>query len=382
MKKEYTMKLIGIFGTGRNGSTLLLRVLDGIPGVFTDPAEVNFLSILNDLAEGRHARERTIKNATSRPLRSLHRPIPIRRLVSYYKNHILEIEQESLSRVDPPIQTGPDPISVVSKLKSYSAVEFVPAFIKAVSAWTNPGQEFEYAMFKSIETPYVADYEAAFPEMRFIHIIRDPIDVWSSAKRTITQGSKRPGWYMGFDVLKTMIEYRWMPHAQSILANSKSSRHICVRYEDLINDAEKVITEISNWVGAGMPEKPTTQTILGGRTMTSMGSNPSQKGVIASAEVQADLATKNAYDKVLTNREHDFIRLYTHDLARQLGYEEQTHAKPEKIWRRWLAPDRWDFMHVHGIKSWIMALASFVYRRVFIYRACRSVPKSKSNSFT
>ena len=153
------MQLIGIFGTGRNGSTLLLRVLDGIPGVFADPAEVNFLSVLNDLAEGRHARERTVKNATSRSLRSLKRPIPTKRLVSFYEYHVGQIEAEDLSRVDPPIQVGASPIKSICERDHYTAVEFVPEFLKALAAWVSPDQKPECAMFKSIETPYIGDYE-------------------------------------------------------------------------------------------------------------------------------------------------------------------------------------------------------------------------------
>lgn len=35
-------RLIGIFGTGRNGRTLLTRLLDGIDGVYVHPVESNF----------------------------------------------------------------------------------------------------------------------------------------------------------------------------------------------------------------------------------------------------------------------------------------------------------------------------------------------------
>ncbi len=42
--------LIAIFGTARNGSTLFLRLLDGIAETYVHPVESSFLSELNDSA--------------------------------------------------------------------------------------------------------------------------------------------------------------------------------------------------------------------------------------------------------------------------------------------------------------------------------------------
>ena len=35
--------LVGIFGAGRNGSSLLMRLLDGSPGLWIYPIELNYL---------------------------------------------------------------------------------------------------------------------------------------------------------------------------------------------------------------------------------------------------------------------------------------------------------------------------------------------------
>ena len=35
--------LLGIFGTGRNGSTMLMRLLDGSPGIWIFPYELSYL---------------------------------------------------------------------------------------------------------------------------------------------------------------------------------------------------------------------------------------------------------------------------------------------------------------------------------------------------
>ncbi len=50
--------LIAIFGTGRNGSTLLERLLDGVPETYVHPADETFLCCFDDPARhGRYSNE-------------------------------------------------------------------------------------------------------------------------------------------------------------------------------------------------------------------------------------------------------------------------------------------------------------------------------------
>jgi hypothetical protein len=53
--------LVGIFGAGRNGSSLLMRLLDGSPGLWIYPIELNYL---------RSFAPRSLKSAVKRTLAS------------------------------------------------------------------------------------------------------------------------------------------------------------------------------------------------------------------------------------------------------------------------------------------------------------------------
>ena len=93
--------LIGIFGTGRNGSTLLARLLDGIEGAYVHPVEANFLCAMNDLAWRPMVRRRVIQNAVRHRLKHLDRTIPMRRLLRFYGAHLRELEHDYIPLVAP-----------------------------------------------------------------------------------------------------------------------------------------------------------------------------------------------------------------------------------------------------------------------------------------
>jgi hypothetical protein len=59
--------LVGIFGAGRNGSSLLMRLLDGSPGLWIYPIELNYL---------RSFAPRSLKSAVKRTLASCASHLP------------------------------------------------------------------------------------------------------------------------------------------------------------------------------------------------------------------------------------------------------------------------------------------------------------------
>ena len=364
-------RLIGIFGTGRNGSTLLTRLLDGIDGVYVHPVESNFLCAMNDLALLPVVRRRTIQNAVDAPLRRLHRRIPMRRLMSFYDQHCREIEQDYIPLVAP-IELGEPARERVRVRSDCTPAEFVPFFLGAIAQWVEKDRPAGAAMFKSIETPYIGDYERLFPDMRFIHIIRDPVEVWASSKRSLVSYKKLPPWYLGSDNLRTTIDRRWLPHARAILARRGAPNHFTVRYEDLVKDPGDTIRGICDWLGVAPPEAPDTQTMLGGRHPRAMPDNPSQRGVATPRRAVADLHERHAFEEVVTPRERDLIVHLAYPLARELGYfETLSPPDPRQLWRAWRSVDEWDFRHVAGGFARCKALASLIRRRAYVWRCCQ-----------
>jgi hypothetical protein len=216
--------------------------------------------------------------------------------------------------------------------------------------------------FKTIETPYVSDYERVFPEMRFIHIIRDPITTYASLKRTRV-GRKHLPFYADGDHLQTLLDARWLPHARSIRerVEAEPDRHVLIRYEDLSADASTAVRRLCDWLGVEAPDEPDQQTTLGGRSVTELPLNPS--GVDATpVGVVSDMAQLFGYEDVLTRRERALIGHCTAPLGTALGYPGRRRNR-FTLWLSWLLPDRDERLNRSSRLRWLLAVAK---RRAYI----------------
>ena len=363
--------LVGIFGTGRNGSTLITRLLDGIPGAYVHPVEANFLSAMNDLAGREFVSENVIKNVVTHPLHHLDRSIPFERLRRFYANHQNEIETDLLPVVGD-VELGRPPFEALADRPTWLARDFVVAFLRAFTDWVQPGAKPATMVFKTIETPYVADYERLFPSMRFIHIIRDPIEMWASQKRSLVIGKELPQWYLGMDNLSACIDRRWMPHARLVADRLNAPSHFIVRYEDLLRDAKAVMSRLTAWLGVSGGASPTVQTVLGGRHPQQLQRYSSQPGVETSREVVRDLKERHGYVDVVSERERRLIRLATWSMGRRLGYGlDSERPDPDEVRRLWRSVDEGEFGHGGGIRSSILDAWSFLKRRRYVRQVCR-----------
>jgi hypothetical protein len=356
--------LLGIFGAGRNGSTLLQRLLDGSPDLWVHPVEVNYLSVLSDLIQYGRVEQRTLANASVKPLfleGELERDVLLDTLAVQFQ----EIEWTYLPNLVEPLTPHGDPRELLDRPR-YGPAEFLPALLEAVRRCYDSGGERRYLVFKSIETPYIADYERVFPELRFLHILRNPLDNYSSLKRTNVLRKGWSVWHHGGDELRMFLEARWVPHAR-FLTRTMPERHLIVRYEDLVRDPEGVVGEICAWLGAAPPADGTTQTVLGGRRMREFPLSPSKDGVKTPEKVVADMAGRHGYEDVLSARERDFITIRTSSLCAALGYGENG-ASPARLGLalRWTLPDRWELRNARSKRRLATAL---VRRRWYIWRS-------------
>lgn len=353
MSQVTTSRLIGIFGTGRNGSTLLLRLLDGIADCYVHPVDITALAPFDDLAHLRTVRKRSHNNTTARPLRYLSRTLQARSLWRYFRVQADEVRQDYLDNTVEPISPGPDVSDVFPTRGAMTLSEFLPTFLDDMAAWLCPAvseEESRKLMFKCTETSYLADYRQHFPGMKFIHIVRHPFDTWSSMKRTLMVARSRPVFYLGGNTLRSFIEYRWIPHIRFIEKHRDDPDHVIVRYEDLVRSPTEVIHRIADRLGVRPPKEPDVQTLLGGRHFKAAQFNPSQPGVRTPERAAADLATKHRYESVITEREKALIRYRSGTLADGLSYlGDQPTVEKSALVRQWLDKDEWDRRNLSGI---------------------------------
>lgn len=326
-------RLVGVFGVGRNGSTLLMRLLDGSPGLWMHPVELNWLSFRQlDFDAWAH-------------------------------EQIREIEDLYVSRLVAPVDRAEIEVPPEGTVEE-RAVAFLDAVRRAYDG------DRAWLAFKSIEAAEIDRYLELFPGLCAVHIVRDPFMAFASLKRTDMLQKRKPFWFQG-DLLRTFLERRWVPHARRALdlVERDPERHVLVTYEQLVENPPTVVGRICGWLGIEEPPDPTLQTVLGGREVRELPSNTSKEGVATPKRVVRDMASTYDYEDVLTEREREFIAFRAAPLARRLGYSGEWNgsAEPSRahLARAWVLPDRWELMNV-GSK--LAFGKNLLLRRAYIYR--------------
>lgn len=362
--------LVGVFGTGRNGSTLLLRLLDGSPDLWMHPVDVVYLAIFDDLARVGHATARSVRSETTRPLLHLDRRVPAKPLVEGFRFHSDELDRAYLPKLVEPYERAGDPWPPLEASADYAADEFLPALLAAVRdsyRGQSPDEPPRSLGFKTIEAAYAADYARVFPQLRLVHIVRHPLTNYASLKRTVMEQKGRPFWNDGQDILRTFLDARWLPHARLLarVLDAEPERHRLVRYEDLRADPRREILSLCDWLGIRPPELPDRQTVLGGRRMRELPPNASKAGVATPEEVVADTAARFAYDEVVTPREAALIARAAAPLAARLGYDGLPERSAARLWLDWLPPDSWE---LRNVRSWPRFGLKLLERRAYVTR--------------
>ncbi len=362
--------MIGIFGAGRNGSTLLMRLLDGSPGLWVYPIELNYFT---DFAENRRLSQvkRAVRNLLGRGDEKTE-------FLQWAKEQVEELNKVYVEQLAEPLSLRANPLDVIAQKAGGSIRSRLPVFLEGMrSAYdARDLQPAPLLVFKSIEVSDLATYSALFPRMRFIHIIRHPFSNYASLKRTNIINKQKPFWFLG-DLLRTQLEERWLAHARFIseAGQQGSERHFVTTYENLCTQPTHIVRDICRWLQVAPPAVPAVQTVLGGRRMRELPDNPSKEGVKTPPHVVADMSREFGYEDVLTQREKDFIILRTYSLARRLGYfaPDEVAELPRRftVARRWFLPDQWEFMNAH---SKFRLAGAVLRRRWYIYSRLLSSP--------
>lgn len=360
--------LLAIFGAGRNGSTLIMRLLDGAPDLWVHPVDVVYLTAFDDLARDGVLSGASMRTATTRSLAHLHGTVRTAALLDLWRPHIDTIDVEYLHELTEPYERTGDPEAGFDAEQATTAGAFLPAYLEAVRRACDARPEPRLLAFKTSETAYIDEYIDTFPGLRCLHILRDPLTNYASAKRTWMESKRTPFWGGGEDILETFLEARWLPHARTLAhaLDVDPNRHHLVRYEDLCADPVHEILGVCDWLGIAPPPEPEIQTVLGGRHMRSLPSNPSQLGLNTPKRVVRDMAAEFGYETIVTPREDALIRRLTGAFGSRFGYD--LDARPGSafsLWLRWLPADSSERLHVTNWARWVWML---LRRRAYISR--------------
>lgn len=356
-----------IVGSGRNGSSLLLRLLDGSAGLAVYPNDFNYFRTFN-----RHTWKGRLRDFL------------LRLLLGQYANSLLEhyhfrrwahSEWIKLYQEIPSTRSLKDEHCIVVDNSVVEAIRCGFAsgstqFSRAVcERFADSGIDAKLVL-KTTECDRIYDYMTLFSIRRCVHIFRDPVRTYASLKRT-HHFKSQPPWYDGGDILREIVDRRWNAHVNAyreLVARNPDS-HIVVRYEDLISSPQQEIARVCNFLGVAMPEQPTKQTIFGGHEMRHGSSNPSQLGLSTPQVVSANLEAGGGYLAVIEPREEQLIRVLTQTNAHFLGYPAPSDSVSlESLRSAWRFPDKWEIAFWY--RPWRM-LRFLVARRLWIRRRLR-----------
>jgi hypothetical protein len=347
--------------------------------VWIHPRELNYLSVFSDLAKYGYVRKIT-DHCAGEYIDLSHDSAEFMVLMERYF-------RKDLNAVQKLIGTNTDTAELEQQIaqqwvnRRYGVEELLPRYLEFVRGLfdSNCDVRGNMIVFKSIETMFLSEYERTFPNMKFIHIVRDPVDNYSSAKRTLILRDKRPLWHLGGDSFRTIVDKRWMPHAKFLVENSESrgTRHIMTRYEDLTRSPIQELERICRELDIALPVDPGRLTMQGSTHIREEVTNPSMPGIRTPERVVNDLGARYQYEEVVSARERAIIRLVTVPLATKIGYRSADEGA--SAWwlillaLRWLVPDRWDIVNVFGGPRLGVYAEMIVFPILSIFRLVRAL---------
>jgi len=359
--------LISIIGTGRNGSSMLARMLDGPSNLYVHPVEERLITTFDDLIRRKKVLPNTMQNARVHSISNIDKNVPSILLEKYFQPSLRMLKNDHMRNSSATKKIEQFNIFHHMANREYNFSSFLPEYLKALSKHILPKYNFKNYLFKTIETPYIDDYVRLFPNMKFIHLIRDPITVCSSQKRSIILNKGHPASYLGGDWLDCMMNKRWLPHARAINKYKNSENHILIRYEDLVKNPINEISRITNKFSLKMPRRPDFQTEFCDTNMDKIIYTSSKKGIQVTTKVVSDLQRKNNYDEVLTTREIELIKYLSEDLSADFAYSYGKKVNYKSLLWQHIHLDKWEIKNCRTLKSIIKLPGAIIKRRKMLF---------------
>lgn len=333
-----------------------MRLLDGSPDLWMYPIEIKYLFRLAPTGCA----------------------IPGQVLRSWAEYQFGELERNYVAKLQEPLPAPAVRSMPLDERREYPPGAGLHLFLaRAAEAYGASGIGMALG-FKSTEAEHKRLYENVVPDLRMIHIVREPISQFASTKRTVLE---RPGflvWYQHSDLISTFVR-RWRAHVETALdgLRQRPAHHLLMRYEDLRSAPAAEIQRITGWLRIAPPPEPEVQTVFGGRRMTRLPANPSKAGVETPPHVVADMQERFGYTKVVSRREERLLRHCTASLSAALGYPaspQNTSALARmRLFGSWILPERWE---LDLLKQRRRALLELFERRRFIFQALFSLSSS------
>jgi len=279
-----------ICGPGRSGTTLLTQLLDGHPNLFVLPGDSNYMGRFHDKKWKYNSLalywiKRLINPSGQHPFWFLGKaPKNYKRFLSFL-NYFLEQKIEPF-------------LAVVSSV--YAANEDK---INKPKYWVEktPGNE-KYAELISRK----------FPQAKFIHIIREPLENLVSQKKFSLLRKQRFDAIKAAFRIKSLINLGWKN-----LNELGEKRYFILRYEDLLSRLSEALDKICHFLGLNFSQSLYVPTVnKAPASSNSVDEERRQVGKVIKAERMP------RWIKVFTEEEKKHIVSILYETALKSGYTE------------------------------------------------------------
>ncbi|MEM7591911.1 MAG: sulfotransferase [Cyanobacteria bacterium P01_A01_bin.83] len=294
MQTQETLRPIFVVGNSRSGTTLIGRILNCHPTVFTFE-ELHFFEELWNPDDNSTNLSSTEATYLFSQLLNIQRNGYLTQ--GKTKDFILEA-----NRLTSNLSSLPSPLSIFAAFLDYETKN---------SEKTRPCEQTPQ------NTLYIGEILQAFPEARIIHMIRDPRDILLSQK----QRWKRP--FLADNIPKKeairywlnyhpiTISKLWQGNINSVEQFAQDSRVKDVRFEDLVSNPQQTVIEICKFLNLTYSDKLLAVPTIG-------SSNTRDDSAITGINQSK---AQNWTNGGLKDVEIFWCQLFTQSLMEKYGYE-------------------------------------------------------------
>ncbi len=364
--------LISIFGTGRNGSSLLLRLIDGIQDTYVHQIDESFLSLNNDYLNGHDKASVKTLHHNHNQIRINNNNFKLNNLYKdFYNDKIKYIKKNFLEHLDEKNNFKNEVFIDELFSGEFQIRDFVKAYFDTMSFWLQ-NKTSKYIFFKSHEVEFLPIYEKVFPSMKFIHVIRNPVNVYASTVRRSREEKNfqnRTNWYLAGDTLLHVI-LKWKIHTDFIISKIHHDNHLVIKYEDLVNNPIQITKNICDWTGLPLPLSLGQQTIFMNKKINYLPENVGMYGIETPIEVEKNMKEKFQYINAVHDEEALLLNFILHE---NFKYFYKIKVMPKisklKLFFIWVFPKRFEFNRALSFKRFAYTMYRLIVRRIKILKA-------------
>jgi hypothetical protein len=304
---NYIDNPVFICGHRKAGTTLLINLLDGIEDAIVYPDDSGFFYMYYPFFDTReYSDKEKINRLCNRVAKENLGEVIDRQNVSSKVKDKLHNKQKIFIRELRKIQKNNFTTKDI-------LTHFIESFGKAFQSHKNPKFWVEKTTSSEI---YALEIKKWFPRAKFIHILRDPRDNWSSMLS---------GWDKRYDsynpskkyLINSMIERGKLGFQMAIdnTINIGNDSYLVIKYEDLVTNPIEIMKKISNFLCISYSEILLSPTTFGlswnGNNFSGMDFN----GISANSV--------GKWKSRITEADAMLIEYYFYDSMKKFGYEAE-----------------------------------------------------------